>query len=126
MAAPRVSRATFNEDLVRRLRFEREARQHGLAFRARYLGSPRRLTYDVKIDVPVYDEQRNLRITLKPSVLARPIVTIDGPICLRHRFAEHSLCMWWAEDPEENRWTTDDGLLALVGHATDHAYCEAT
>jgi hypothetical protein len=124
----RRRRGSFNDDLPRRLRFEREARECGLAFTGRFAGSPRRLTYEVKIDVPVYDEPRRLRITLPASADAhsRPQVMIDGPVCLRHRFDDGSLCGWWSNDSKDERWVADDGLYALVCHAIDHAYCEAS
>jgi hypothetical protein len=99
----------------------------GLTFSSRVSGKPRRLSYRVEIDVPVYDEPRALTITMPPWAVpgVRPLVTIDGPICLRHRFADDGLCMWWFKDTDEERWVPSDGLYALVGHAIDHAYCEA-
>ena len=126
--APRSPRATFNDDLPRRIQFEREARQEGLPFTGRFQGKPRRLVYRVPILVPVYDEPRTLTITMPPSALAGvvPQVLVDGPACLRHRFRDTGgLCMWWHKDSEDQIWVPDDGLLALVGHATTHAYCEA-
>jgi hypothetical protein len=125
--ARKPPRPTWNDDLRRRLRFEREARERGLVFEHAFRGRPRRLIYEVPIAVPVYDERRRLRITLPPVAHshARPQVLIDGPPCLRHRFDDDSLCMWWSRDSEDERWVPDDGLFALVVHATDHAYCEA-
>lgn len=108
--------------------FEREARAKGLPFTARFKGKPRRLTYRVPIIVPVYDEPRTLTITMPPSAEAGvvPHVLINGPVCLRHRFSDTGgLCMWWHKDTDDRVWVPTDGLLALVGHATTHAYCEA-
>jgi hypothetical protein len=126
--APRRPRATFNDDLPRRIAFEREARLKGLAFTSTFHGKPRRLTYYVRILVPVYDEPRTLTVTMpasaEPGIVPR--VLIDGPVCLRHRFPDTGgLCMWWREDDHDRVWVPTDGLLALVGHATTHAYCEA-
>jgi hypothetical protein len=64
--APRGRRATFNDDLLRRIRFEKEAREVGLLFSGGFSGRPRRLRYRVPITVPVYDEPRTLAITLGP------------------------------------------------------------
>lgn len=126
--ARRRALATFNDDVARRIRFEREARKKGLAFSSCFAGRPRRLIYRIPIVVPVYDESRTLTITMGASAhpSARPpLVLIDGPVCRRHRFPDTGgLCMWWCEDPDDERWVPDDGLLALVGHAIDHAYCE--
>lgn len=123
----RRRRAAFNDDAVRRVGFEREAREQGLVFTYRFTEKPRRLVYRVPIVVPVYDESRTLTITMGAAHQhAIPQVLIDGPVCLRHRFSDTGgLCMWWYKDSVEQRWVPDDGLLALVGHATDHAYCEA-
>ena len=63
---PTVSRRrqpSFNDDLHRRLQFEREARRGGLPFTSRITRSPRRRIYRVPIVVPVYDEARQLEIT---------------------------------------------------------------
>lgn len=121
--------ATFNDDLPRRIRFEREAREKGLVFSGGFSGKPRRLIYRAPIVVPVYDEPRRLTITMDFSASpgARPPrVLIDGPVCLRHRFSDTGgLCMWWREDSNQQRWVPGDGLLALVNHAIDHSYCEA-
>jgi hypothetical protein len=128
MAASGRRRATFNDDLPRRIRFEREARRTGLKFEGGYRGRPRRLTYRVPILVPVYDDRRTLSITMPSSAVPGviPTVLVDGPVCLRHRFPKSGgLCMWWHKDTVEKIWVPEDGLLALVGHAIDHAYCEA-
>lgn len=125
--APRQRLATFNDDLPRRMAFEREARRLGLVYSSRFARRPRRLTYRVPIVVPVYDDERTLTIILPPVALpgARPLVRIDGPVCMRHRFDDGGLCMWWNKEPNMHRWVPDDGLYALVSHAIDHAYCEA-
>jgi hypothetical protein len=125
--APRGRLATFNDDLPRRIGFEREARRLGLSFSGRFAGKPRRLTYRVPIVVPVYDEERTLSITMPAAALpgARPLVRMDGPVCMRHRFDDGGLCMWFCGDSNEHRWIPDDGLYALASHAIDHAYCEA-
>jgi hypothetical protein len=108
------------------MRFEREARAKGLRLSGRMRGHPRRLVYEVPITVPVYDDLRTLTITMPPSAAAGaiPRVIIAGPVCLRHRYADGGLCMWWSEDPREDTWLPADGLLALVNLAITHAYCE--
>jgi hypothetical protein len=121
----RRRRATWGDDIAQRLRFEREARQRGLRFTAKHVGHPRRLTYRLMIHTPVYDTPRKVTITLPPATAAQPSVRIDGPVCMRHRFGDSSLCMWWAKDPREQRWGVEDGLYALVEQAKEHAYCEA-
>jgi hypothetical protein len=33
--------------------------------------------------------------------------------------------MWYPDDPKENRWVFEDGLLALLGHISAHLFREA-
>jgi hypothetical protein len=122
----RRRRETFNDDVRQRLRFESEARAKGLPFTGRVCGRPRRLTYRVPITVPVYDDERTLTIIMPASAVAGavPAVNVNGPICLRHRYCDGSLCLWWGEDPTDDNWVPTDGLLALVNLARTHTYCE--
>ncbi|MEV4420176.1 hypothetical protein AB0L40_09405 [Patulibacter sp. NPDC049589] len=75
--------------------------------------------------MPEFDEQRELRIVMPSSPIRSPRVFVNGPACLRHRYADGSLCLWWGRDDEARRWVTRDGLYALVQLATEHVYCEA-
>lgn len=103
---------------------EREARRHGFPFDREHLRS--RLRYRLVFDVPVHDESRSAVIEFQVGRSDdHPRVTIDGPECLRHRYADDSLCMWWLTDGAERRWTVRDGLLGLVMHIKVHSYCEA-
>lgn len=114
------------DDVVQRLKFEREARRQRRPFESRIAGRPRRARYQFPIDVPAYDDRRIVTVTFK-SVRspAFPTVHIDGPVCLRHRWEDGSLCMWHDTDPPEGRWTLEDGLAGLMNHAAEHAWCEA-
>lgn len=47
------------------------------------------------------------------------------PECLRHRFSDGSLCMWWERDVPERRWVVADGLDELAGQIALHLYREA-
>ena len=44
-----------------------------------------------------------------------PKVFVDGPKESPHRYSDGSLCMWYPQDPPEQKWVFDDGLLALLG-----------
>lgn len=84
------------------------------------------LEYRVSIDVPGYGDSREATIRfVDPAESPTPVVLIDGPPCLRHRWLSGSLCMWLDSDPPEKRWVLEDGLLDLVGHIEAHAFCEA-
>ena len=52
-------------------------------------------------------------------------MSVDGPVDLKHRFSSGDLCMWYPEDPVENRWVFEDGLIALLGHITTYLFREA-
>jgi hypothetical protein len=115
------------DDVRARLRFEREAQRENFKFKGDFVGRPRRPRYRVAIDVPTFDDRRQVTVVIdsvrSPS---HPVVHLDGPVCLRHRFPDRSLCMWLNSDSPENKWVAEDGLLKLVGHIKEHAWCEAT
>jgi hypothetical protein len=86
---------------------------------------PAAVTYRFPIDVPAHLETRAVTVLVGESVPREANVRIDGPACLRHRFRDGSLCMWWDGDPDVSRWMIDDGLMMLIGHIKVHAWCEA-
>lgn len=56
----------------------------------------------------------------------QPVVHVkDAPDCRRHRYGNHSLCMWYDPDPAEHKWTPADGLDQLVAHIARHLFQEA-
>lgn len=123
--APRESRRpSWSDNVALRLRFEREARQRGYAVVPEFTRAPRRVSYRVPIDVPEFDDRRELRIVLPADPRRPPQVFVNGPPCHRHRYPDESLCMWWPDDGAEHRWVTDDGLYALIELAVEHVYCE--
>lgn len=109
-----------------RLRFERGAQSEGVRFTTAYLRSPRRLRYSASFAVPVYDVERCATVDFQDgSDPGEPLVRLDGPPCMRHRYDhDGSLCMWVVSDDPESRWQFDDGLEALIGYIREHAFCE--
>lgn len=104
--------------------FERDARRTAVLFRREHLRSL--LRYRIGFDVPVHDQRRQAVIEFDGrGSVDHPRVRLDGPDCLRHRYSDDSLCMWWHADDPERRWTIKDGLLDLLMHIKLHAYCEA-
>lgn len=56
----------------------------------------------------------------------RAIVHVkDAPDCRRHRFPDHSLCMWFDPDSAERKWVPEDGVDQLVAHIARHLFQEA-
>jgi hypothetical protein len=49
----------------------------------------------------------------------------DGPRESPHRYPDGSLCMWYPQDPPEQKWVFDDGLLALLNYIQAHLFREA-
>jgi hypothetical protein len=54
-----------------------------------------------------------------------PRVIADGPSDSPHRYRDNTICMWHPDDPDEKRWVTEDGLLALARHVQVHLFKEA-
>lgn len=83
------------------------------------------LLYRLVIDVPIHDEERLVAVAFRLGKRQDPHVYIDGATCLRHRYANDALCMWFRDDSADERWLVSEGLLELVPHVKLHAYCEA-
>jgi hypothetical protein len=54
-----------------------------------------------------------------------PKVFVDGPKESPHRYPDGSLCMWYPQDPPEQKWVFDDGLLVLLNYIQAHLFREA-
>lgn len=53
-----------------------------------------------------------------------PKVFADGPDDSPHRYQNGSLCMWHPDDPPEQKWIFQDGLLALLNQIQAHLFRE--
>lgn len=76
---------------------------------------------------PGYDE-RTVTIEFERRHPTFPRVFADGPTESPHRYAERGrtrLCLWYPGDVGEQRWSVNDGLLALFGLAAHHLFKEA-
>ena len=86
-------------------------------------GDTARARYRVTIR-PERFESRRVAITIRKRGLPR--VCVDGPSeGLPHRYRTAGspcgpLCMWHPQDPPGQRWSKNDGLLALLGHIRTH------
>src|SRR3954447_12726825 len=85
------------------------------------------LTYQLSTTVPEVELPVRLRIELltrrrpwRPAVFASGVAE-----CLRHRYSDGSLCMWWEAHPNARRWVPSDGVPALVHYAQVHLFQEA-
>lgn len=88
---------------------------------------PSGIEYTFPLTVPETREQVTViaRIDVRGRSF-RPIVHVQGaPDCRRHRYADHSLCMWFEHDPPDRKWTADDGLDQLAVHVARHLFQEA-
>jgi hypothetical protein len=82
------------------------------------------LVYQGNVELDGIGIQRQITIIFpnRPSLYA-PYVMTDGPRPARHRwpgFRPTHLCLWYAHDPKEMRWTLDDGLARLIDLARVH------
>jgi hypothetical protein len=94
--------------------FERDARRELGGLQRRWIANPRRLVYELVLDVPTYDEQRTVSIEFPASAAVVPRVLVDGPDDSPHRNADRSLCMYHPADQPTQRWIASDGLGALL------------
>jgi hypothetical protein len=55
-----------------------------------------------------------------------PRIFVDGRSS-PHRYKDnsHCLCIWHPQDPPEQRWVFEDGLLVLINHIQAHLFREA-
>jgi len=85
-----------------------------------------RITYRMTIAAPGLLERVPMRIEMNTGRRPwRPRVFVQSPECLRHRFRDRSLCMWFESDPNSMRWVMSDGLPALLHYVQVHLYKEA-
>jgi len=74
--------------------------------------------------VPFY-EPRNVEIRFTGSYRV-PRILVDGPSSPhRYKTDGDSLCIWHPQDPPEQKWVFEDGLLALLNHIQAHLFREA-
>lgn len=129
----RRSKATWEQNLPLRLRFERGAAAHP-GFTRRAVGSRKnaRIAYGCAVEVDGY-EPRQIevcfsRTTRRPEA---PDIYVDGPDDSPHRFdprgkdPRRRLCVWDPRDPPERRWVPEDGLLSLIEMIRIHLFKEA-
>lgn len=82
--------------------------------------------YSVRLPVPALPAP--VRVVVDVTKASRgwdPVVTAEVPECLRHRYDDGTLCMWWRKDDDEHRWTVTDGVTALFHHIRRHLFQEA-
>jgi hypothetical protein len=121
-----VRSAPLTYDVAGGMLWEHEARQERIGLEIELVGSPPRPRYRFVVDTPGHDDERLVTVSLpRADSHENPIVHIDGPKCLRHRWQDRSLCMWDPLGPPSERWMAGDGFRHLVGHIRFHAFCEA-
>ena len=120
----RESRAWFDE-LASLYAFERDARRELGSLRRSDASRPRRLVYQFALEVPAYDERREVRIEFPATHAVLPSVFVDGPDDSPHRYEDGSLCMYHPSDPPERRWIPNEGLAALIDCIRTHLFQEA-
>ena len=122
----RKSEPWFN-DIRERLRLLRELQREFPAADVRADGRGLNADVVIRLTIPMPGyESRRVTIRVWNSFKPRyPRVTADGPSDSPHRYRDDALCMWHPDDPEEQRWVPEDGLLALVRHVQVHLFKEA-
>jgi hypothetical protein len=86
-----------------------------------------RLSYRLETTVPAEGIPVELHLEMRTD--SRPwrvrVFAKGVPECLRHRFGDDALCMWWEWHPNSRRWMFSDGLAALVHYTRAHLFQEA-
>lgn len=133
MARPR--RPAWDQLLPVRMRFERDVRRvhPDVVRRPIDRGKNAAVSYRLRVDVP-YFEARGIellftRTTPLPRVIA---IYADGPEVSPHRWAPRKrdpqrrrpLCIWHPDDPPENQWNPNAGLLSLIALTRVHLFKE--
>ena len=111
---------------VHRVLFERGAKHHfptlqGMTQRS---GRSSGRRYRVAMEIPHY-EPRQVEVFFPKDAPKYVEITVDGPTDSPHRYDAKRLCIWHPDDPVENRWVFDDGLLSLLGLVAAHLFREA-
>jgi hypothetical protein len=123
---PRSGGPWFGND-HRRAQFERNVRSLYPRLRAHadpggYSGQ---VHYRLRLNVPFYGP-RDVHIQL--ANLSEPdfaeVYVDDVQPRSPHRYADGRLCMWYPQDPKEERWIPLDGLPALIGLIERHLFRE--
>jgi len=78
----------------------------------------------MRMEVLYYYESRQVEIRFE-NWSQTPRVFVDGPTDSPHRYSDGSLCMWYPDDPPEQRWVFSDGLLVLLNYIQAHLFREA-
>jgi hypothetical protein len=84
------------------------------------------ITHRLRVDVP--GAQQHVRVRIELRTRSRPWVvnvSAEVPECLRHRYEDGSLCMWWQRHAADRRWVLGDGLEALIHYIEIHLHQEA-
>jgi len=112
------------DDIPTVIIFEREARREHAGLQRHSAGRSGHLTYELRVDVPGYDEQRQVRIEFPATPETRPRILVDGSEDSPHRYSDGSLCLFYPGDPPEQRWMLADGLAALIDTIRVHLFQE--
>jgi hypothetical protein len=84
--------------------------------------------YRLRLDVPGFDS-RMVEIVFSKQSTTYPDVYVDGPEDSPHRYRvggeESTLCMWYPQDPPDQKWTLEDGLHELLALIAAHLFREA-
>lgn len=107
-----------------RVAFEREAWVHYPDLTAATLSTSKiGRRYTVTLDVWHYLPQK-VRIDFRPFSKRARVFPVEGPVEWRHRNGDGSLCLWYEDDPPEQKWGWEDGLGRLLVLVQFHLFRE--
>lgn len=108
-----------------RLRLVAELRGAGTGVQVVRPSQDRRGGFAVRVVLtPAGVSAQEVTIEFPPDSRDVPHIWVPGPTS-PHRYADGTLCIWYPDDPPEQRWTWRDGGVALAGHICAHLIREA-
>jgi hypothetical protein len=112
----------------RRTQFEQNARTlyPDITARADRGGVSGDVHYRVRLEIPRYGAREvHIRIPNFSEPGTAKVYVDDEQPSSRHRYSDGCLCMWHPDDCKAERWTSADGLAALLSLVERHLFREA-
>jgi hypothetical protein len=112
----------LTNDVAGQFLLEADARKRGMRIEREFCDGV--VNYQFRVGIPGQADERSVKVGFPPG-RANPVVHVDGPSCLRHRWEDDSLCMWDPNGPGDERWLVQDGMPSMAEHIGIHLFCEA-
>lgn len=110
------------DDVIGQIQFEAGARKAGIDFKRSVAGPT--VLYEFEVDIEGTTDTVGVIVEFGPDNSDYPAIRVDGRECLRHRWADGTVCVWDPRDPVERRWVLADGFEELRNQIRLHVFSE--